>query len=50
MLSQVRRKLKLRADVEASRLVGANTFLTVLEKIDSLDVEDVERVKRTRFA
>jgi hypothetical protein len=48
--SQVRRKLKLRADVEASRLVGASSFLTILEKINSLDMEDVERVKRRRFA
>jgi hypothetical protein len=44
--SQVRKNLKLKADREASRLVGIGAFLGVLEKIDSLGMKDVEWVKR----
>ena len=47
--SQVRRNLRLKADMEASRLVGIGPFLAVLEKIDSLGMEDVERAKRRRL-
>ena len=44
--SQIRKKLRLKADREASRLLGFAPFLVVLEKIDSLGMEDVERAKR----
>ena len=48
--SQINKKLRLKADTEASRLVGISTFLGVLGKIDALGMEDVERTKQRRLS
>jgi len=48
--SQEKKKLRLKADVQASKLIGVDVFLAVFEKIDSLGMEDVQRVKRRRLS
>ena len=48
--SQEKRKLKLKADIEGSKLVGTDTYSAVLEKIDALGMKDMERLKKRRFS
>lgn len=48
--SQEKRKLKLKADAESSKLVGTDTFLAVLEKIDAIRMKDVERAKKRKLS
>lgn len=44
--TQDTRKRKLKADIEAAKIVDREQFLQTLEKIDSFKLKDVERAKR----
>jgi len=48
--SQEKGKLKLKADVEAAKLLGTDAHLAVLEKIDSLRIDDMELRKKRRLS
>jgi Zn-dependent protease with chaperone function len=48
--SQEKRKLKLKADIEASKPLGSDAYSAVLEKIDALRISDMERRKKRKLS
>ncbi len=48
LFTQAHKKLRLQADLEATRPVGKETFLLVLRKIDGLRLKDIETTKERR--
>jgi hypothetical protein len=49
LVTQAQKSMRLHADAETAVLLGKESFLSVLQKIDLLRLDDVEKTKKSRI-
>ncbi len=49
LVTQAQKDMRLHADAETAVLLGKESFLSVLQKIDVLRLDDVEKTKKSRI-